>query len=68
MTGRSCPAERAAASRPAGQWPAGAWRLFRREWRQQTLVLALLILTVAAAAFSVSAAYNVASWPGPQFG
>ncbi len=45
-----------------------AWRLFRREWRQQILVLALLILTVAAAAFSVSAAYNVASLPGPQFG
>jgi putative ABC transport system permease protein len=45
-----------------------AWRLFRREWRQQILVLALLILTVAAAAFSVSAAYGVASLPGPQFG
>jgi putative ABC transport system permease protein len=45
-----------------------AWRLFRREWRQQILVLALLILTVAAAAFSVSAAYDVASLPGPQFG
>ena len=45
-----------------------AWRLFRREWRQQVLVLALLIFTVAAAAFSVSAAYNVASLPGPQFG
>jgi putative ABC transport system permease protein len=45
-----------------------AWRLFRREWRQQILVLALLTLTVAAAAFSVSAAYDVASPPGPQFG
>jgi putative ABC transport system permease protein len=45
-----------------------AWRLFRREWRQQILVLALLIVTVAAAAFSVSAAYDVASLPGPQFG
>src|SRR5258706_10312465 len=45
-----------------------AWRLFRREWRQQILVLALLILTVAAAAFSVSAAYNVASLPRPLFG
>src|SRR5258708_3421851 len=45
-----------------------AWRLFRRGWRQQILVLALLILTVAAAAFSVSAAYNVASLPGPLFG
>ena len=54
-----------AARRAVARW---AWRLFRREWRQQILVLALLILTVAAAAFSVSAAYNVASLPGPQFG
>jgi len=53
------------ARRAMARW---AWRLFRREWRQQVLVLALLILTVAAAAFSVSAAYNVASLPGPQFG
>jgi putative ABC transport system permease protein len=45
-----------------------AWRLLRREWRQQILVLALLTVTVAAAAFSVSAAYNVASLPGQQFG
>jgi putative ABC transport system permease protein len=54
-----------AARRAVARW---AWRLFRREWRQQTLVLALLILAVSAAAFSVSAAYNVASLPGPQFG
>jgi putative ABC transport system permease protein len=53
------------ARRAVARW---AWRLLRREWRQQILVLALLILTVAAAAFSVSAAYNVASLPGPQFG
>ena len=53
------------ARRAVARW---AWRLFRREWRQQALILALLILTVAAAAFSVSAAYNVASLPGPQFG
>jgi putative ABC transport system permease protein len=53
------------ARRAVARW---AWRLLRREWRQQILVLALLALTVAAAAFSVSAAYNVASRPGPQFG
>src|SRR5579872_4488057 len=53
------------ARRAVARW---AWRLLRREWRQQVLVLALLTLTVAAAAFSVSAAYNVASLPGPQFG
>ncbi|MGH3123574.1 MAG: ABC transporter permease, partial [Streptosporangiaceae bacterium] len=45
-----------------------ARRLLRREWRQQIVVLALLALTVAAATFSVAAAYNVASLPSPQFG
>jgi putative ABC transport system permease protein len=54
-----------AARRAVTRW---AWRLLRREWRQQALVVALLALTVAAAAFSVPAAYNVASLPGPQFG
>jgi putative ABC transport system permease protein len=53
------------ARRAVARW---AWRLLRREWRQQILVLALLTLTVAAAGFSVSAAYNVAALPGPQFG
>jgi putative ABC transport system permease protein len=53
------------ARRAVARW---AWRLLRREWRQQILVLALLTVTVAAAAFSVSAGYNVASLPGPQFG
>ena len=68
MTGRSWPGPAGGgvpARRAVARW---AWRLFRREWRQQILVLALLTLTVAAAAFSVSAAYNVASLPGPQFG
>jgi putative ABC transport system permease protein len=53
------------ARRAVARW---AWRLLRREWRQQILLLALLTVTVAAADFSVSAAYNVASLPGPQFG
>ena len=35
------------------------WRLFRREWRQQTLLLVLLTLTVAAAVFGATAAYNL---------
>jgi putative ABC transport system permease protein len=54
----------------AGRRVVTRWarRLLRREWRQQILVLALLALTVAAAAFGVAAAYNVASLPGPQFG
>jgi putative ABC transport system permease protein len=54
-----------AARRAVTRW---AWRLLRREWRQQVLVLALLALAVASAAFSVPAAYNMASLPGPQFG
>ena len=54
-----------AARRAVTRW---AWRLLRREWRQQLLVVALLTLTVAAAAFSEAAAYNVASLPGAQFG
>lgn len=37
-----------------------AWRLFRREWRQQALVLALLTVAVAAAIGAATAAYNTA--------
>jgi putative ABC transport system permease protein len=44
-----------AARRPLARW---AWRLLRREWRQQILVLALLTLAVAAAITSVTIAYN----------
>jgi putative ABC transport system permease protein len=44
-----------AARRPLTRW---AWRLFRREWRQQILVLGLLTLAVAAAIGSVTIAYN----------
>ncbi|MGA8460839.1 MAG: ABC transporter permease, partial [Streptosporangiaceae bacterium] len=43
-------------------------RLLRREWRQQMLVLALLVLTVGAASFGVAAAYNLAPLPSPQLG
>jgi putative ABC transport system permease protein len=45
-----------------------AWRLFRREWRQQVLVLALLTVAVAAASFSVSAAYNLVPSADARFG
>ncbi len=55
----------AAGRRVVTRW---ARRLLRREWRQQILVMTLLALTVAAAAFGVAAAYNVASRPNPQFG
>ena len=40
-----------------------AWRLFRREWRQQLLVLALI--TVAVAATFVGAAVATNSQPRP---
>jgi putative ABC transport system permease protein len=38
--------------------------MFRREWRQQILVLALLVAAVAAAIAFASAAYNAAPVPG----
>jgi putative ABC transport system permease protein len=34
------------------------WRLFRREWRQQVLVLALMTVAVAGAAFAAAFGYN----------
>jgi putative ABC transport system permease protein len=38
-----------------------AWRLFRREWRQQVLVMALLTLAVAAAVGGSAAVHGTAS-------
>ena len=35
-----------------------AWRVYRREWRQQVLVVALLTFTVAGALLGVSVVYN----------
>jgi putative ABC transport system permease protein len=54
-----------AARRPLTRW---AWRLFRREWRQQILVLALLTLAVAAAIASVTIAYNSSPTADAEFG
>jgi putative ABC transport system permease protein len=45
-----------AARRAVIRW---AWRLFRREWRQQLLVLALLTLAVVATTVGVAMAVNV---------
>ena len=45
-----------------------AWRMFRREWRQQIVVLALLSVTVAAAVFAAIAAYNITPSDSAQFG
>ena len=35
-----------------------AWRVYRREWRQQVLVIAMLTFTVAGALLGVSVVYN----------
>jgi putative ABC transport system permease protein len=45
-----------------------ALRLFRREWRQQVLVLALLSFAVAVAVGGASAAYNIAPRRDAVFG
>ncbi|HUG32820.1 MAG TPA: FtsX-like permease family protein [Acidimicrobiia bacterium] len=46
-----------------------AWRLFRRQWRGQALVLALLTVAVAAAVGGSTAAYNLARAEGDaEFG
>jgi putative ABC transport system permease protein len=54
-----------AARRAVVRW---GWRLFQRDWRQQLLVLALLTVAVAAAIFSVSAAYNLVPSADARFG
>ena len=45
-----------------------AWRLFRKEWRQQTLVLALVTLAVAAAVAGSAMTVNAASSEDGRFG
>lgn len=45
-----------------------AWRMFRREWRQQIIVLVLLSVTVAAAVFAAISAYNITPSESAQFG
>jgi putative ABC transport system permease protein len=54
-----------AARRAVVRW---AWRLFRREWRQQILVTALLTVAVAAAIGSVTIAYNSGAADDAQHG
>lgn len=45
-----------------------AWRLFRREWRQQVLILTLLSVVVAGAVTLAAAAYNAAPAGNGDFG
>ena len=54
-----------AARRAMIRW---AWRMFRREWRQQILVIALLTVAVAAAIGSVTIAYNSGPADDAEFG
>src|SRR5918996_1435045 len=54
-----------AARRAVVRW---AWRMFRREWRQQILVIALLTIAAAAAIASVTIAYNSGSADDAEFG
>jgi putative ABC transport system permease protein len=54
-----------AARRAVVRW---AWRMFRREWRRQILVIALLTVAVAAAIGSVTIAYNAAAADDAEFG
>ena len=54
-----------AARRPLIRW---AWRLFRREWRQQILVIALVAVAVAAAVTGVTIAHNSGPLDYAEFG
>jgi putative ABC transport system permease protein len=54
-----------AARRPLVRW---AWRMFRREWRRQLLVIALITVSVAAAVCGVTIAYNSGPLDYAEFG
>src|SRR5215217_7987882 len=45
-----------------------AWRMFRREWRQQLLVVTLLTVAVTAAIGSITVAYNAVPADDGDFG
>jgi putative ABC transport system permease protein len=68
-------AHRSAARRPSNGGVAArravvrwAWRMFRREWRQQVLVVALLTVAVAAAIGSITLVYNTSPAFDGDFG
>ncbi|MET0740089.1 MAG: FtsX-like permease family protein [Candidatus Nanopelagicales bacterium] len=66
-SGRSPAARRGGhARRAVARW---GWRMFRREWRQQALVLTLLAAAVAASVGVASAAYSLSPVPNnAEFG
>jgi putative ABC transport system permease protein len=45
-----------------------AWRMFRREWRQQLLILALIVVAVAATFLGAAVATNTPPQAGAGFG
>jgi putative ABC transport system permease protein len=45
-----------------------AWRMFRREWRQQLIVLGLLIVAVAASTVGIALANGAPTSPNAEFG
>jgi putative ABC transport system permease protein len=45
-----------------------AWRLFRREWRQQSLILVLLLIAVAATTIGLALATNSSAGQAARFG
>lgn len=53
------------ARRAVRRW---AWRLFRREWRQQVVVIGLISFAVATAVFGSIAAYNLTPSRDAEFG
>ena len=53
------------ARRAMARW---GWRLFRRDWHGQLLLITLLAVTVAGAVFGGSAAFNVTALPNARFG
>ena len=53
------------AARAVGRW---AWRLFRKEWRQQALVLALVTVAVATTVFGLLLAANSPPSGDARFG
>ena len=57
--------QRAPGRRAVARW---ALRLFRRDWRQQVLVITLLTVAVAAAVFGACVAFNVAPSRDAEFG
>jgi putative ABC transport system permease protein len=54
-----------AARRALVRW---AWRMFRREWRQQLLILALLAVAVAAAVVSITIVDHIGPADDPELG